>query len=281
MRACTAHCRFFVTRRLRPRSYNVTEIVRHLPCTAAMRHQATLVLSASALVILSTATANAQFAISFYGGLAHTSDADVRLVQPGGTHLTLAGVSWTGESLESPPYYGLRLSYWFGRAARWGLAVDFTHAKMYGELDNSVTVSGHRGGTPVDDTERLGDTFNTLSYSHGHNLLTLNGMYRWFPKGERDGTFLGRLQPYAGLGLGIAIPHVETEIDAVVTDEYQLSGPALEGLGGLSFQITRNFLLFGEYQLNYARLEGDLTDGGSLEVKPCTHQLALGLTLSL
>jgi lipid A oxidase len=224
-----------------------------------MRHQATLVLSASALVILSTATANAQFAISFYGGLAHTSDADVRLVQPGGTHLTLAGVSWTGESL----------------------AVDFTHAKMYGELDNSVTVSGRRGGTPVDDTERLGDTFNTLSYSHGHNLLTLNGMYRWFPKGERDGTFLGRLQPYAGLGLGIAIPHVETEIDAVVTDEYQLSGPALEGLGGLSFQITRNFLLFGEYQLNYARLEGDLTDGGSLEVKPCTHQLALGLTLSL
>ncbi len=248
---------------------------------ADIRHQATLALFACALVIFSSQTAKAQFAISVYGSLAHTSDADVGLVQPGGTDLTFAGVSWTSESLESPPYYGLRLSYWFGRAARWGLAVDFTHAKMYAELEKNVTVSGRRDGTPVDGSERLGDTFDVLSFSHGHNLLTLNGMYRWFPKGERDGTFLGRLQPYAGLGLGIAIPHVESDIDSVVTNEYQLSGPVLEALGGLNFDLTRHFMLFGEYQLNYARLEGELTDGGSLEVKPWTHQLALGLTLSL
>ena len=67
----------------------------------------------------------------------------------------------------------------------------------------------------------------------------------------------------------------------LLTDEYQLSGPALEGLGGLNFDITRHFMLFGEYQLNYARLEGELTDGGSLEVRPWTHQVALGLSLSL
>lgn len=246
-----------------------------------MRHQANRSLLTFALVVFSTGNATAQPAVSVYGGLAHNVDGDVSLVQPGGTDLTFAGVSWTSESLESPPYYGLRLSYWFGRAARWGLAVDFTHVKMYAQLDESVAVSGRRAGAPVNGTEPLGDTFDGLSFSHGHNLLTLNGMHRWFVKGERDQTFLGRLQLYGGIGLGIAIPHVETDIDGVVTDEYQVSGPAFEGLGGLNFDITRHFMLFVEYQLNYARLKGDLPDGGSLEVKPWTHQVALGLSLSL
>ncbi len=246
-----------------------------------MRHSAALTPLACALVASSTVTATAQPAISVYGGLAHTFDADVSLVQPGGTDLTFAGVSWTSESLESPPYYGLRLSYWFGRTAHWGLAIDFTHAKMYADLEESVAVSGRRAGAPVDGSERLGDTFRALSFSHGHNLLTLNGMYRWFLKGERDETFLGRLQLYGGLGLGIAIPHVEADIDGVVTDEYQASGLAFEGMGGLNFDITRHFMLFGEYQLNYVRLKGDLPDEGSLEVKPWTPQVVLGLSLSL
>jgi lipid A oxidase len=246
-----------------------------------MRHLVALTLLACALVVFSTVTATAQPAISVYGGLAHTFAADVSLVQPGGTDLTFAGVSWTSESLESPPYYGLRLSYWLGRTARWGVAIDFTHAKMYADLEQSVAVSGRRAWAPVNGSERLGDTFSALSISHGHNLLTLNGMYRWFAKGERDPTLLGRLQFYGGLGLGIAIPHVETDIDGVVTDQYQVSGPAFEGLGGLNFDITRHFMLFVEYQLNYARLKGDLPDGGSLEVRPWTHQVALGLSLGL
>ncbi len=262
-------------------SCDATELDRHLRCTASMRHQGSLVLSAVALVVFSAEAAPAQVAISVYGGLAHTSSADVSLVQPGGTDLAFVGVSWTGESLKSPPYYGLRLSYWFGASAHWGLAVDFTHVKMYAQLDKTVSVSGRRSGTAVEGSERIADTFSVLSFSHGHNLLTLNGLYRWFPRGGRDGTFLGRLQLYGGLGTGVAIPHVETEIDGVVTSEYQVSGPVIEGLGGLNFDLTRHFLLFAEYQINYARLEGKLTDGGALAVKPWTHQLALGVSLSL
>lgn len=246
-----------------------------------MRHRATVPLLAGALVIVSTGSVTAQLAVGVYGGLAHTSGSDVSLVQPGGTDLTFAGVSWSSESLESPPYYGLRLSYWFGRAAHWGVALDYTHAKMYAHLEKSVRVSGRRGAMLVDGRERVADTFNGLSFSHGHNLLTVDGMYRWFPKGERSDGFLGRMQLYAGLGLGIAIPHVETDIDGVVTDEYQLSGPALEGLTGFNFDITRHIVLFAEYQLNYARLSGELADGGSLGVMPWTHQLALGLSVSL
>jgi len=246
-----------------------------------IKRQALLGLHVVVLVLFSAGTAPAQLAVSLYGGFAHTVDTDVGLVQAGGTDLTLGGAAWTSESLVSPPYYGLRLSYWFGGAAHWGLAVDFTHAKMYAQLDKTVSVSGNRGGVPVNSTERLADTFDALSFSHGHNLLTLNGMYRWFPRGERDATFLGRLQVYGGLGLGIAIPHVETDIDGVVTGEYQLSGPALEALGGLTVGVVRHVSLFGEYQLNYARLEAGLTDGGSLVVKPWTHQLAFGLSFSL
>lgn len=246
-----------------------------------MRHRATVPLLAGALIVVSAGTMPAQLAVSLYGGLAQTNASDVSLVQPGGTDLTLAGVSWSSESLEGPPYYGLRLAYWFGRAAHWGVALDFTHAKMYAKLEESVGVSGRRGGTLVDGRERVADTFDALSFSHGHNLLTVDGMYRWFPKGERSDAFLGRMQLYAGFGLGIAIPHVETDVDGVVTDEYQLSGPALEGLSGLNFDITCHIALFAEYQLNYARLSGDLAGGESLEVMPWTHQLALGLSLNL
>jgi len=246
-----------------------------------MSYHATLGLAVSALVFSSAQAATAQLAVSVYGGLAHTTEADVSLTRPGGTELTFAGVAWSGESLESPPYYGLRLSYWFDREAPWGVGLDFTHAKMYAQLERSVAVSGRRDGTPVDGAERLADTFDVLSFSHGHNLLTLDGMYRWFPKGGRADTFLGRLQLYVGLGVGIAIPHVETDLEAVVTNEYQLSGPVLEGLGGLNFDLTRHFSLFGEYQLDYARLDASLTHGGSLSVKPWTHQLALGLSFRL
>lgn len=246
-----------------------------------MRHQATVGPLAGVLVIVFAGTLNAQLTVGVYGGLAYTSGSDVSLVQPGGTDMTFAGVSWSSESLESPPYYGLRLSYWFGRAAHWGVALDFTHAKMYAKLEESVGVSGRRGAAPVDGRERVADTFNALSFSHGHNLLMVDGMYRWFPKGERSDAFLGRMQLYAGLGLGIAIPHVETDVGGVVTDEYQLSGPALEGLSGLNFDMTRHIALFAEYQLNYARLSGNLAGGGSLEVVAWTHQLALGLSVGL
>jgi lipid A oxidase len=227
-----------------------------------------------------TAVAHAEFVLSAYGGAIDTMDADVKLSRPGGTDLTFSDVSWNDKSFEGPMYYGLRLNYWFSDDSNWGVGIDFTHAKMYARLNDTVTVSGTRAGANVSGSEPLNNTFEELSFSHGYNLLIFNGTYRWFPKGSRDNTFLGRLQPYAGLGLGVAVPHVEVDLNGSKTEEYQYAGPAFQGLAGINFDVYKNFSVFLEYKLTYSDMNADLTDGGSIEVKPWSNHIVFGLSYS-
>jgi lipid A oxidase len=220
-----------------------------------------------------------QVVVSIYGGEAVTADSDVKLALPGQPTQTFKAVSWRSESFVSPFYYGLRLAYWLGRDSNFGLAVDFTHAKMLADAD-SVTVV--REGTPGGSREPLSETFNNLSFSHGHNLLTVNFLARAFPAGGRDRTPLGRLQPYAGLGLGLTIPHVEVDlVDGSVTDEYQLGGFTVGGLAGISFDVLSRLALFLEYKLNWAAIDGELAGDGRVELNPWTHQFVFGASFSI
>ena len=249
-----------------------------------MRKQTTYPLAASIvgalLVMGSMGAARAELFISGYLGKASTLDSDVELTRPGDTNLTFSDVSWEDDSFYNPLYYGYRLGYWFKNQPRWGVAIDFTHAKMYGELEKTVDVSGVRNGTPVSGQERLDDTFESLSFSHGHNLLTLNGMYRWMDLGTSPEEFLNRLQPYILAGLGLAIPHVEVTLDGDQTEAYQTAGWAAQAGGGLDVDITRWFSLFAEYRLSYADIEADLQGGGTLKTEPWTHHFTAGITFS-
>ena len=136
-------------------------------------------------------SAQAEWMVSLYGGIAHTFDSDVKLNEMADTDLDFHGVSWDDDSFKEPQYFGLRLTYWLDRQSPWGLAVDFAHAKMIAELDARVAVTGRRGGELVDATEALGDSFVNLEFSHGHNLLTANILYRWLP--QRRPAWFGRL----------------------------------------------------------------------------------------
>jgi lipid A oxidase len=216
--------------------------------------------------------AHANLRLSAYGGVAETLDTDVEFEQDGGTALTLNDISWDNESFQSPIYYGLRLSYWFDRAPSWGLGLDFTHAKMIADTDQIVTVNGTRAGMSVAGRERLGETFSNLQLSHGHNLLTLNALYRLFP--------VDRFETYIGLGIGAAIPHVETEINGIGTSEYQLAGAAAQGLLGVNVGLVKHLSAFIEYKLSYADIDADLQGGSSLHVEPWTNHFILGLSLS-
>ena len=149
--------------------------------------------------------------------------------------MTLKNVPWSDESFKSPIYYGARLAYWFDDTP-WGLALDFTHAKMIASADDVVEVIGSRAGVPVSGQERVGNTFTNLQISHGLNLLTLNGLYRL--------RLPISIEPYAGLGVGVAIPHIETEIGGVTTQEYQLAGPAAQGLIGVHAPVYGRFSAF-------------------------------------
>jgi opacity protein-like surface antigen len=230
------------------------------------------------LVLLVAGTAGAEWAVGLYGGKTTTQDSDVDLVQPGGTNLSFGDVSWDDESFESPIYYGIRTTYWTDRSPNLGIGLDLYHIKMIYDRSQTVTVTGTRNGTPVSDSEPLGNTFDNLQFSHGLNIVTLNGLYRWFPNGGRDDSFMGRIQPYAGVGLGIAVSHVEVATTGTNTEEYQYTGPAFQGDVGVNFDILKNLSAFTGYKLSYTNIDADLNGGGSLETDSWTHHFTIGMS---
>jgi len=212
-----------------------------------------------------------------YLGPAYTARSSLRLVQPGGTDMTFGDIAWEGKPFRPPPYYGYRAIYWLPNA-RFGMMVDFTHIKAIAVKHHPVQQSGSRDGVSVPALEPLTATLKRLEFTHGYNLLTLNVLRRGGPRGPN-------LIPYAAAGLGVAIPHVEVQRtgapQSTRTDEYQITGPALQLLGGVEWRFGRRLSLFVEYKLSCAMIHGDLVGGGEISTNLCTHQLPVGLAVHL
>ena len=224
------------------------------------------------------AGARSELVATFYAGGTLTANTTVRLTQPDGTDLEFAGVAWSGESFVSPIYYAIRIAYWPARSASWGIAAEFIHDKLIADLDGTVTVTGTRAGDPVDAREPLGASFRGLSFSHGHNLLFMNAQYRWLGRHPGNGGFRDRLEPHAGLGVGIALPHVEVDTGSTPTEEYQMAGFAWQAFAGVRLALAWGFSAVPEYKLTYARIDGELSGGGIVRVRPWTQNLVIGLS---
>jgi len=224
-----------------------------------------------------SSVAFAEFNASIYFGKSSTQASDVHLNLPNNTNLTFSNVSWDDKSFDNPVYWGLRLTYWLPQAERWGIALDFTHAKIHADLNASVQVSGIRTGSAINAQEPLRNSFDALAMSHGYNLLTLNALFRWPAHTARAGNGLAGLTPYVGVGAGIAYPHVEVTTAGSVTDEYQLAGLAVNGLVGINYELSKNFALFGEYRLSYADVHANLAGGGGLDTKLWTNHFNIGV----
>jgi len=217
-----------------------------------------------------SAIVHAEIDVSLYSGLSHTQASDVSLSQPDNTQLTFHAVNWDDKSLENPVYWGLRVVYWLPHEPAWGLALDFTHAKIHADLGQYVTVTGTRQASPVNAQEPLASNFDDLAMSHGLNFLTFNGMYRW-----QDWK---RLRPLVGFGGGIVYPHVEVKIGNSHTDEYQVAGWTVNGMVGLNYALTQSVAIFAGYKLSYADVRAELSGGGQLQTAIWTHHLNLGMT---
>ncbi|MCR8550743.1 outer membrane beta-barrel protein [Salipiger sp. P9] len=216
----------------------------------------TLILSATVSVAaLSSLPASAQeFEISGYTGWQTAPHSRVSGDYPGTGASYDALIGWEGKSFEMPPYYGIRGTWW--RSETFGLALELTHTKVY---------------APDDERKKLG--FDRMEFTDGHNILTVNAMKRW-PE------YWGSATPYVGAGLGIAVPHVDVETTAGdKTYGYQLTGPAVKLLAGLSYPINDRFSVFGEYQFTYSSNEADLEGGGSLKTDIKTNALNFGVSL--
>jgi hypothetical protein len=218
--------------------------------------------------------ADLQFAA--YGGPAYTGESDLNLVQPGGTDITFRDIVWEGKPFRRPPYYGYRAIYWL--TDRYGVVLDFTHIKAIAIKDWPVQQSGFKDGNHVPPQAPVSATLKRLEFTHGYNFLTLNVLRRGIWRGSN-------LIPYAGLGLGVAIPHVEVQRtdppQSARTDEYQITGPALQLLGGIEWRFGRRLSLFVEYKLSCAMIRGDLVGGGKVTTNLCTHQIPFGIAVHL
>jgi len=215
--------------------------------------------------------------IGAYGGYNHTRPSKVHMRQPGGTDLTFDDVKWIGDSFKTEPYWGLRATYWNPKLNGIGLMFDYTHAKASALKTQQLTQSGTRDGQEVPPKEPFSKTFRKLEFTHGLNFVTLNALYRvnWLH---------ARIAPYAGVGIGLSIPHVDTRRAGASiksrTYKHQITGLAFQALGGIEWRLTRSgrASAFTEYKLNRSTNQARLNGGGSLETDLWTHQIPVGFS---
>ena len=224
----------------------------------------------AAAVVLFAKPARAELDLSIFTGVALTQDNDLTLHQHGGTDLTFHDVSYEGRDFETPPYYGARLLWFPAENSHWGFGAEFFHMKLYADTGDIVHVTGSRNGAGVNDNERINDTIESFSISHGLNFPLADLVYRWLPS--------ERWQPYVGIGVGAVIPHVESSVGGTFHEEYQFHGPGAEALAGVNFDLTRHWGVMFEYKFTYANLDSLDIPGGSIELTPLTHHLVAGIT---
>lgn len=233
-------------------------------------------------------------AVGGYGGISYTHPETVRIKREDG-EVTVRDFDWIGKPFTAPVYYGVRVWRW-NPVGRFGAMLDFTHAKAIAKPDSVATFTGSHKGKPLPAKAPIEDVFGKLEFSHGHNMLTYNGLFRL-------GSLFGWLHPYVGAGAGVSLPHSEVGYagENIRTYEYHFAGFAGQGLAGLEIDLGRTSL-FLEYKFTYAPYDiplshepdGDLlvTDlwrqfsawwrgeappGGRLSVRLATHHGIAGV----
>lgn len=231
---------------------NDTAIRNRLPEQVRTRSRSEMVVPVGVLLavslLLQHASAPAETLFSVYGGTSFTRNSDLHIARPGsGTSLTVRDVEWGADPFKPAPYYGLRLTHFNDRYASWGVALDFTHYKMYAKTGQRVAVDGIWNGVPVNATEPMDRYAQRFEISHGVNVLSINGIYRILSTALAGDA----LQPYAGVGLAYYRPHSENTVDNIFHKTgYQASGFGYQLLGGLQYRMTERLGAFVEAKFN-------------------------------
>jgi lipid A oxidase len=218
-----------------------------------------------------------EFWVSAYVGKSRNNSSDVQLRRDD-RNLQFDAVDFDDESFTQPIFWCVRGGYWMKALPEYGFMLEFSHPKAISDTSQVTNVAGNRNGAPYAGRQPISDDIQELEMSHGYNFLTLNFMRRWFPTGKRDTSFWGRMQPYAGVGAGLAIPHVQATVDGVSTSEYQIAGWTMQGLLGINYDLVAGLSAFLEYKLNYSSVDMNLSDGGSISTEIWTNAFILGLS---
>ncbi len=223
------------------------------------------------------ARAGHEVQLGFYAGFNRTMPNKVHMVQPGGTDLTFTDVKWIGESFRPEPYWGLRASYWNPKLRGLGFMFDYSHAKASALKTQQVKQSGKRDGVEVPPVEPFNKTFRKLEFTHGLNFFTLNALYK--ARGLH-----ARFAPYAGVGIGLSVPHVDTRRAGAPIESrtyvHQITGLTFQALGGIEWRLgkTGRVSSFAEYKLNHSSNHAKLNGGGTIDTDMWTHQIPVGIS---
>jgi lipid A oxidase len=193
----------------------------------------------------------AYFEFSAYGGYQTSPHSDIEV-----SDQASFAAGWEGKSFSTPPYWGVRGTYWFGEGqlSDIGVSLDFSHAKVYAD-DETLAKSG----------------WSHFEMTDGINLLTLNALYR-FPI---EGT---RFTPYVGAGAGINVPHIEVTRASGRTFEYQFGGATLQAQAGVKYDFSDRWAAFVEYKGNYSWVDVDIDSGATLNTEVITNAVNLGVS---
>ncbi|WP_068114674.1 outer membrane beta-barrel protein [Tropicimonas marinistellae] len=203
----------------------------------------------------SAGPAAAELVLSFYLGANASPDSTVEYDFKEGAGAQSTEVSWDGEALKMPPYFGVRATWWFDTRPNWGVAFDNVHAKIA--------------------ADPMPEGFSALEFTDGVNMYTGNVQYRWLND--------SRFTPYAGVGVGFTTPHVEVRTEGGSSDtfEYQFGGAAAQALVGVDYRINDRWSAFGEAKLAKFWLDVDLENDGWLETDVVSRQIAFGVNYTL
>ncbi|NML74690.1 porin family protein [Rhizobium sp. S-51] len=206
---------------------------------------------AASVLALSASFASAEMAVSVYGGFQTAPHSDVEVSDQADF---TAG--WEGKSFAMPPYYGVRGTWWMEDLGQpnLGVSLDFTHAKVYAD-DSTLAEAG----------------WSHFEFSDGINLLTLNALYRMPIEGTK-------FVPYAGLGAGVNIPHVEVTRGSGETFNYQLGGATVQAQAGVEYKFNDRWSTFVEYKGNYSWVDVDIDSGATLKTNVMTNAINAGVS---
>ena len=185
------------------------------------------------------------WAFGAYGGSSYTLPSTVEITKNDGGKITVKGFDWIGRPFKAPVYYGARIQRW-SPFRMFGTMLDFTHAKAIANPETTASLTGKHNGQPLPANAKIKDVFSKLEFSHGHNMLTLNGLLRF-------AHLFGKVRPYFGAGGGINLPHTEVGFkgDNTRTYEYQFTGYTGQALAGLEIDLGR-MSVFIEYKFSYS-----------------------------
>jgi hypothetical protein len=237
---------------------------------------------AAALGAVPLRGAGAEPFLDGYSGTNFTRDADLTIEQPAvGNDFTIRDLSFDPVHGDGAPYYGVRAGYFFGEAPSWfGLALEFFHFKMSAETDGTRDVSGTIGGTSIAARLPVAGVVQHFSLTNGLSYVTLDALVRHGFLVDDEDFPHGRLQLYAGVGVGPVIGYPRSRIQGVDSEPgYQLAGVGGQGFAGVRFLLFRNVGLFAEGKVTYSRLTVDVARGGTAELTEQSLHLVGGITL--